>query len=152
MTKKIINRDGRLLQGRWESHTFQEAQEGVIFHRIKEYMRNREEGFELIGIASHNKTDGFDYFLGESHEAGSLDLPNYYCLVITDFLAPYETYLKLAHEDYSFQELFDSSRKFDPIPTKIEYYVKRNQTIELLRIELPIIRRGENDLWNNLNM
>lgn len=126
------------LTGFWTEFTFEQAMNGAVSTIMNEYIESLSEGEFFVGISSHHRIDGFNYFIGVFNDNGNELIPQSNYLVITDFEDAYDVYSDLMQREFKFNEYFNSSIKNDLIPIKIEFYEIRNKSFRCMRIELPI--------------
>lgn len=133
-----LEKNELLLEGSWHQIKFEHVFEGVIGKLFFEYTKDKENDFIFYGISSHNKKNGFSYFIGYEDARGNLILPKGIYLQNLECEIAYEMYQKIAKENHAFKELYDSSFEFDLIPTKIEKYHYKDSTVTLVEILIPI--------------
>jgi hypothetical protein len=138
MKQETLFISDRRLTGFWTEFTFEQARNGAVTKIMNEYIESLSEGEIFVGISSHHRIDGFNYFIGVFNDNGSEIIPQSNYLVITDFEDAYNVYSDLMQREFQFKEYFDGSVENDLIPIKIEFYEIRNQSFRCMRIELPI--------------
>ncbi|WP_286905913.1 hypothetical protein [Clostridium sp. UBA1652] len=139
---KIERLNERCFKGQWWSGTFEEAAKGKIREKINEFLEGNliKEG-PFYGIAVHNSTNGFKYFIGvEADRESEVIIPkSNYLIIEVNNKSAYEVYQELERKsEYDFKSFFDANIKYDSIPIKIEKYWYKEGAFKVTQIEVPI--------------